>query len=107
MRLTAVNKPWYPTIQACSLYMGGRVEQASATAEAVLEYQPHNLEALLVLTASQQEQGLERRARATAELIRERYPSVDIGEWLASRPYQDPDLVARWRSHLKGAGLLD
>ena len=24
MRLTAVNKPWYPTVQACSLFMGGR-----------------------------------------------------------------------------------
>ena len=75
MRLTAVNKPWYPTIQACSLYMGGRLEQAASTAEAVLEYQPNNLEALLVLAAAQQEMGLERRARATAELIRDRYPA--------------------------------
>ena len=29
MRLTGVNKPWYPTIQACSLLLGGRVERAA------------------------------------------------------------------------------
>ena len=23
-----VNKPWYPTVKACSLLMGGRLEQA-------------------------------------------------------------------------------
>ena len=40
MRLTGVNKPWYPTVKACSLFMGGRVEQAAAVAEMVLEHQP-------------------------------------------------------------------
>ncbi len=66
MRLTGVNKPWYPTVKACSLFMGGRIEQAAAMAEMVLEHQPHNLEALLVLTAAQVELGLDRRARATS-----------------------------------------
>ena len=55
MRLTGVNKPWYPTVKACSLFIGGRTEQAMSVAEMVLEYQPHNLEALLVLAAAQVE----------------------------------------------------
>jgi tetratricopeptide (TPR) repeat protein len=106
MRLSAVNKPWYPTVQACSLYMGGRLEQAASTAEAVIEYQPHNLEALLVLAASQVELGLDRRAHATAELIKERYPAVNVENWLAENPYQDSAMIDRWKKDLTAAGVL-
>ncbi len=106
MRLTGVNKPWYPTVKACSLFMGGRVEQAATVAEMVLEYQPNNLEALLVLAAAQIELGLDRRARATVELVRERYPAVDVAEWLESNPYQSREAVARWRNDLVAAGAI-
>ena len=34
MRLTGVNKPWYPTVKACSLFVGGRVEEAASVASA-------------------------------------------------------------------------
>ena len=107
MRLTVVNKPWYPTVKACSLFLGGRVEQAAALAEMVLEHQPQNLEALLVLAAAQVELGLDRRARATAELIRERYPTVDISEWLDGNPYQATEMVERWKHDLVAAGAMD
>ncbi len=106
MRLTGVNKPWYPTVKACSLFMGGRVEQAATTAEMVLEHQPHNLEALLVLTAAQVELGLDRRAHATAELIRERYPGVDVAAWLESKPYEAREMVDRWKADLVAAGAI-
>ncbi len=106
MRLTAVNKPWYPTVKACSLYMGGRVEQAAGVAEMVLEHQPNNLEALLVLAAAQVELGLDRRARATAELIRERFPTVDVEAWLDRNPYSSPEMVSRWKDDLAAAGVL-
>ena len=106
MRLTGVNKPWYPTVQACSLFIGGRVEQAATLAEMVLEHQPRNLEALLVLAAAQVELGLERRARATADVIRERFPSVDVDAWLEANPYQGRDLVVRWRNDLIAAGAI-
>lgn len=106
MRLTGVNKPWYPTIQSCSLYMGGRFDQAAAIAEEVLEYQPNNLEALLVLAAAQHEMGLERRARATAELVKERFPAVDVAEWIDSNPYQVDEMVQRWKTDLASVGLV-
>ena len=106
MRLTQVINPWYPTVQACSLYIGRRLEDAASTAEAVLEHQPHNLEALLVLAASQHEMGLDRRARATAELVKERYPAMDVDAWLEAHPYQSPVLVERWRKALQGLGLI-
>jgi adenylate cyclase len=106
MRLTGVNKPWYPTVKACSLFIGGRVEQAASVAELVLDYQPNNLEALLVLAAAQEEMGLHRRARATARLIEERFPSVDVGRWLDRNPYQDRTLVERWKEDLVAAGVL-
>ena len=107
MRLTAVNKPWYPTVKACSLLMGGKQEQAASIAEMVIEHQPNNLEALLVLAAAQVEMGLDRRARATGQLVRERYPSVDVEEWLESNPYQSREVVERWRADLVAAGVME
>ncbi len=86
--------------------MGGRIEQAASVAEMVLEHQPHNLEALLVMTAAQVELGLDRRARANADLIRERYPTVDIAEWLDKNPYQDKEMVNRWKEDLVSAGAI-
>jgi adenylate cyclase len=106
IRLTPVTKPWYPTVQACSYFLGGRLDLASEMAEAVIEYQPNNLEALLVLAATQAELGLVRRAQATGELIRDRYPSVDIGQWMATRPFQDHAAVERWKADLRTAGIL-
>jgi class 3 adenylate cyclase len=104
MRLTGINKPWYPTVKAVALFAGGRLEEAASIAEAVLEYQPGNLEALLVLAAAQQEMGLDRRAEATARTIRERFPSVDAEAWLDRHPYQRRDLIERWKGDLASAG---
>jgi len=106
MRLTGVNKPWYPTVKACSLFMGGRIEQAAAIAEIVLDHQPHNLEALLVLAAAQVELGLKRRARATTEMIRGHFPSVNVGAWLDKHPYAIKDVVVRWKRDLEMAGAM-
>lgn len=106
MGLSPVNKPWYPTVLASSYYVGHEYEQAAAIAEEVLEHQPKNIEALLVLAASQSELGLERRARATGAMINERFPDADPSQWLASNPYQDDQFVDRWRSDLARAGLL-
>ncbi len=107
MRLTGVNKPWYPTIKACSLFMAGQWEQAANVAEMVVEHQPHNLEALLVLAATQAELGLERRAKATAGMIRERFPATDVERWLDQNPYRDSGVVDNWKTALAKAGVLD
>jgi adenylate cyclase len=106
MRLTGVNNPWYPTVKACSLFIGNRFEQAAAVAESVLEYQPNNAEALLVLAASQAEMGLDRRAHATADQFRAALPSFDVSAWLDRSPYQDPAMVARWRADLATLDLV-
>jgi adenylate cyclase len=106
MRLTGVNKPWYPTVKACSLFMGGRIDQAASVAEMVLEYQPNNLEALLVLAAAQEEMGLHRRASATAELVGQRFPAIDVEKWIDSNPYQSREMVRRWKTDLVAAGAI-
>lgn len=106
MRLTGMNKPWYPTVKACSLFVGGRLEQAASIAESVLEHQPNNLEALLVLAAAQAELGLDRRAHATASLIRERFPTVDPEAWLDTSPFQDEEIKSRWKADLVHAGAI-
>ncbi|MFZ0626158.1 MAG: adenylate/guanylate cyclase domain-containing protein [Acidimicrobiia bacterium] len=106
MRLTGVNKPWYPTVKACSLFMGGRIDQAASVAEMVLDHQPNNLEALLVLAAAQEEMGLHRRASATAELVGQRFPAVDVEAWIDSNPYQSREMVRRWKEDLVAAGAI-
>ncbi len=106
MRLTGINKPWYPTVKAVSLFIGERLEEAAAIAEGVLEYQPNNLEALLVLAAAQKEMGLDRRAEATAQTIRERFPAVDAEAWLDRHPYQRRETVERWKLDLTSAGAI-
>jgi hypothetical protein len=106
MRLTGINKPWYPTVKACSLYLGGKIEQAASVAELVLDYQPNNLEALLVLTAAQVELGMDRRAKATKELIRTRFPSVDVEAWLDKNPYHVQNLIDRWKEDLLSVGVI-
>jgi adenylate cyclase len=107
MRLTGINKPWYPTVKASSLFVGGRLDEAASLAEGVLDYQPNNLEALLVLAAAQVEIGLERRARATADLIKERFPAVDVENWLDKTPYQRREIIDRWKGDLTVAGAID
>ena len=72
----------------------------------VLEYQPHNLEALLVLTAAQVELGMDRRAKATTEIIRELFPSVDVKVWLDKSPYQNKEWIERWKKDLAMAGMI-
>ncbi|MEX0863872.1 MAG: adenylate/guanylate cyclase domain-containing protein [Acidimicrobiia bacterium] len=106
IRLSAVTPAWYPTVQACSLFVGGRLDTAGATAEEVIEHQPNSLEALMILAAVQSEMGLERRARATAELIKDRFPAVDIEAWLEANPFTDRRIVERWRQDLTQAGLV-
>jgi adenylate cyclase len=100
MRLTGINKPWYPTVKACSLLVGNQYEQAASTAESVLEYQPGNVEAMIVLAVAQVELGLERRARANLESLRRTHPGLDIDAWLDSNPYSDSDLVDRWKADI-------
>jgi len=106
MRLTGINKPWYPTVKASSLFVGGRLAEAASLAQGVLDYQPNNLEALLVLAAAQIEQGLTRRANATAELIKQRFPSMDVHLWLDRTPYQRREIVERWKDDLTSAGAI-
>ncbi|MCL1593483.1 MAG: hypothetical protein M3132_03910 [Actinomycetia bacterium] len=106
MGLSPVNKPWYPTVLASSYYVGRKYEQASAIAEEVLDHQPRNIEALLVLAASQSHLGLARRAHATAATIEERFPDADTAQWLASNPYQDDQFVSRWHDDLVSAGII-
>jgi TolB-like protein len=106
LRLSALPPAWYPTVLACSLFIGGRLDRAASTAEAVLEESPDNLEALLVLAAVQSEMGLDRRARATADTIRDRFPAVDIERWLATHPFKDEAFLERWRADLAAVGLV-
>jgi tetratricopeptide (TPR) repeat protein len=90
---------------ATAYYAGGQYEDAADTAERVLEADPDNLEALLVLGAAQQVLGLTRRARATVETIERLFPRLRHDVLWKHHPYRDPTIIDRWATHLSAAGL--
>ena len=104
LRLTSINKPWYPTVKACSLFISNKVDQALSISEMVLDYQPNNLEALLVLGAVQVDLGMNRRARQTLNQINRLLTSVDVEAWFDNSPYRSQELIERWKSDLAMAG---
>lgn len=103
--LGPVHRLWYGTVQASAYYVGERYHEAARAAEAVVEHQPHNLEALLVLVASQQALGLTRRTRATVAALLDRFPDVRRDDLPDRHPFRDPRILRRWTAHLAAAGV--
>lgn len=103
--LSPIRRPWFATVQASAYYVGERYHDAIQAAEWIVDRQPDNLEALLVLAASQQALGLHRRARATVEMLLERHPHVRRDDLPQRHPFRDPDILARWSAHLAAAGV--
>jgi len=105
IRLSAMVKPWYPTVLASSYYVGEQYQEAADNAAQVLEVMPDNLEALLVLAAAQAALGFDRRARGTAEIITAKFPAIRRADLARLHPFQDPAIIDRWTRHLEQAGL--
>jgi adenylate cyclase len=105
LELSPLPKSWYQTVLASAYYVGERYHDAVDAAECALELRPHNAEALLVLIASQQALGLERRARASAAMLLDRVPKVQRAELARHHPFRDPTILERWTAHLAAAGV--
>jgi adenylate cyclase len=105
LELVSMPQPWHRTVLASAYYVGERYHEAAEVAERVVQAEPNNLEALLVLAAAQQGLGLPRRARATAATIIDRFPHVRCEDLAAHHPYRDPAILRRWGGHLAAAGL--
>ena len=105
LELVSMPQPWHGTVLASAYYVGARYHEAAEAAEGVLQADPDNLEALLVLAAAQQGLRLPRRARATAATIMHRFPRVRCDDLAAHHPYRDPAILRRWSGHLAAAGL--
>lgn len=103
--LSPVRRPWFATVLASAYYVGDRYHDAAQLAEQVVEQQPDNREALLVLAASQQALGLTRRAGATVVALRERFPDVRRDDLAVSHPFRDAAILQRWSEHLAAAGV--
>ncbi|HSJ45200.1 MAG TPA: adenylate/guanylate cyclase domain-containing protein [Euzebyales bacterium] len=103
--LSPVRRPWFATVQASAWYVGERYHDAIQAAEWIVDRQPDNLEALLVLAASQQALGLNRRARATVGMLLDRHPHVRRDDLPQRHPFRDADIIARWSAHLAAAGV--
>lgn len=105
LELSPLPKSWYQTVLASAYYVGERYHDAVDAAECALELRPHDAEALLVLIASQQALGLERRARAAVAMLLDRVPKVRRAELARQHPFRDPMILERWTAHLAAAGV--
>jgi len=105
LELVSTPQPWHCTVLASAYYIGQRYDDAAETAEHLLQAEPNNLEALLVLAAAQQALGLPRRAHATIVSIVDRFPDARRVDLAARYPYRDHKILQRWNTHLAAAGL--
>lgn len=103
--LTPMPKRWYRSVLASAYYVGERYQDAADVAERVVDRDPGDLESLLVLTASQQALGLRRRARATADVIADRFPDFRRDDLPSLHPFRDDAISRRWAGHLADAGV--
>jgi len=105
IELSSGSTPWFAAVLASAYYVGERYHDAIDAAERLVDGGAETEETLLILAAAQQALGLERRARATAGLIAERFPgtrSSDLARW---HPFRDPAVLERWHAHLRAAGV--
>jgi class 3 adenylate cyclase/tetratricopeptide (TPR) repeat protein len=102
--MSPTPKPWYETTLAGAYYAGRRYQEAADTAELVIDTKG-NLEAWLLLAAAQQALGLERRAAASVEAVRARYPAARRTELRRAHPFREPEVLDRWMAHLARAGM--
>ena len=104
-QLGPTRRPWFATVEASAWYVGERYHEAIQVAEWIVDRQPDNIEALLVLAAAQQALELTRRARATVAAVLDQHPDVRRDDVARRHPFQDPSIVERWTAHLAAAGL--
>jgi class 3 adenylate cyclase/tetratricopeptide (TPR) repeat protein len=105
LALSATPRPWFLTVMASAYYVGRRYRDAADTAERALDLRPDDLEALMVLAASQQALGLHRRARAAVATLVEHHPGIRRDGLWRHHPYRDPAVIERWTAHLTDADM--
>lgn len=106
IRMTPWPLPWYVTVLASALYVGERYQDVVDLLYGMAADDVVDVEALLLLAASQAAVGMVRTARGTADIVRMRHPSADVEELVRSHPFTDPAMGDRWLGHLAVAGLV-
>ena len=66
---------------------------------------PGSLDAHLVLVAAREALGQHRRAAAAADLVAQRFPTLDLARFAARQPFTKPAVMERWMADLKAAGI--
>ena len=64
-----------------------------------------SLDAHLVLVAARKALGQHRRAAAVADLVSQRFPTLDLQRFAARQPFTDPAVLEKWLADLKEAGI--
>lgn len=103
IRLTPWPFPWYRSVLASALYVGERYEDLIDVVEPLRGDGSADLEALLLLAAAEVAVGMPRRAGATLELARSRFPGTSPEEFVERQPFVDLEVVERWLRHLQPA----
>lgn len=107
IRLTPWPFPWYRSVLASALYVGGRYEDLVDVVEPLRGDGSADLEALLLLAAAEVAVGMPRRAGATLDLARSRFPGTSTEGFVRHQPFVDPEVIERWHRHLDSASAAD
>ncbi|MCG6868556.1 MAG: hypothetical protein LJE91_07450 [Gammaproteobacteria bacterium] len=107
VRLTPAYPAEFPAILAGAYHDSGRYMEAISAAEASLELRSGDVDRMLILVAAHVAQGESDEARRIGEKVLKIAPTVRLGEFAETQPYQNPDDFKRLIDRLRDAGLPD
>jgi adenylate cyclase len=105
MRVQPLHPPFYLHMLGLAYRAKGELESAVLTAKQALELNPDDLANRILLTSAYV--GLRRQdlAEETAAEIQHRDPSFSVAQFASAQPYRDSDLLEKFVSDLRSAGL--
>jgi adenylate cyclase len=105
MRVQPLHPPFYLHMLALAYRAKGELDSAVSTAKQALELNPDDLANRILLTSAYV--GLRRQdlAEETAAEIQHIDSSFSVAQFASAQPYRDSDLLAKFVSDLRSAGL--
>ncbi len=105
IRLTPVYPPLYPAILAASYQACGRYDEAVRAAQVVVERQPDNVDARLILAGANAALGRHDAARAAAQDVLRIEPAFSLAAFAQGQPYKESGQLQEVVRSLRSAGL--
>lgn len=94
--LAPLAPPWYIVVLASAWFVGDRHDLVVEALEPLVDAERADLEALLLLAASQAALGMERSAAATMGMVRSSWTDDEVDRVMSARRFLDGSITERW-----------